>query len=103
MASTAEEAAAAIRGWIRENVTGGREVADEYPLIENGVLTSLQTLELVLFLEGRFGVVIQDEELDEENFASVRAIANLVAGKQGGPQTRSRAWRWRLPRIGRIA
>jgi acyl carrier protein len=50
-------------------------------LIENGVLTSLQTVELVMFMEEEFGIVVEDDELDEENFGSVDAIASLVAGK----------------------
>jgi len=81
MAISTENAAAEIQGWLRENVTGGREVPPEEPLIENGVLTSLQTVELVTFLEERFDIVVEDEEFDEENFGSVEAIAGLVASK----------------------
>ncbi len=81
MAVSTENAAAEIQGWLRENVTGGREVSPDEPLIENGVLTSLQTVELVTFLEERFGIMVEDEEFDEENFGSVEAIANLVSGK----------------------
>ena len=76
-----EQVVPEIRGWLRENVTGGRDVPEDEPIIENGVLTSLQTVELVLFLEDRFGIMVEDEELDEENFGSVNAIAGLVAGK----------------------
>ncbi len=81
MAVSTENAAAAIREWLQENVTGNREVSDDEQLIENGVLTSLQTVELVMFLEDRFGVTVEDEELDEENFASVRTMADLVTSK----------------------
>ena len=83
MAVSTENAAAAIQGWLRENVTGGREVPPDEQLIENGVLTSLQTVELVTFLEDRFDIVVEDEEFDEENFGSVEAIASLVASKTG--------------------
>ena len=83
MAVGIEDAKPEIRGWLQENVTGSREVPDDYPLIENGVLTSLQTVELVMFLEERFGIMVEDEELDEENFGSVNAIADLVANKTG--------------------
>jgi methoxymalonate biosynthesis acyl carrier protein len=72
---------AAIRGWLQENVTGGRGVADDEPLIENGVMTSLQTVELVTYLEDEFGITVEDDEFDEENFGSVEAIATLVEGK----------------------
>ena len=79
--ATRFDVAPEIREWLMQNVTGGREVADDEPLIENGVLTSLQTVELVVFLEERFGIVIEDEEFDEENFGSIEAISELVASK----------------------
>lgn len=82
MTTTAEDVAAGIRGWLRENVVGSRQVPDSYPLIEEGLLTSLQTIELVLFLEERFGVSIDEEEVNEENFQSISAIARLVASKR---------------------
>jgi methoxymalonate biosynthesis acyl carrier protein len=81
MAVSTENAAAEIQGWLRENVTGGREVSPDEALIENGVLTSLQTLEMVTFLEERFDIMVEDEEFDEETFGSVEAIAGLVASK----------------------
>jgi acyl carrier protein len=34
-----------------------------------------------MFMEERFGIVVEDEELDEENFGSVEAIASLVESK----------------------
>jgi acyl carrier protein len=83
MAVSTENAVAEIQGWLRDNVTGGREVSPEEPLIENGVLTSLQTVELVTLLEERFDIIVEDEEFDEENFGSVEAIASLVANKTG--------------------
>jgi methoxymalonate biosynthesis acyl carrier protein len=81
MSVSTENAAAEIQGWLSDNVTGGREVSPDEPLIENGVLTSLQTVELVTFLEERFDILVEDEEFDEENFGSVEAIAGLVASK----------------------
>lgn len=81
MSAGSETAATAIRQWLKENVTGIQEVSDEYPLIANGVLTSLQTLDLVLFLEDRLGVAIDDEDLTEKHFASIHAISDLVRRK----------------------
>jgi len=81
MAVTTENAAAAVQDWLTQNVTGGREVAEDYALIDNGVLTSLQTVELVTFLEDQFDILVDEDEFDEENFGSVQAIAGLVASK----------------------
>lgn len=76
-----KQAAAEIRGWLKDNVAGSGDVDGDYPLIENGLLTSLQTVELVMFLEERFGITVEDEEFDEENFATISSIANLVESK----------------------
>ena len=81
MVANNTDARAAIRGWLQENVTGGRDVSNDELLIENGVMTSLQTVELVTFLEDEFGITVEDDEFDEENFGSVDAIAALVEGK----------------------
>jgi acyl carrier protein len=81
MVSGNGDARTAIRGWLQEHVTGGRDVANDEPLIENGVMTSLQTVELVTFLEDEFNIMVEDDEFDEENFGSVDAIASLVEGK----------------------
>ncbi len=81
MAVDTQNATGEIREWVKENVTGSGELSDDYQLIENGVLTSLQTVELVMFLEERFGISVEDEELDEENFGTVGSIASLVASK----------------------
>jgi acyl carrier protein len=78
-----QDVAGTIKDWLREHVTGDRDVADDEELISAGVLTSLQTVELVLFLDQRFGIDITDDEFVEENFNTVDAIARLVASKLG--------------------
>ena len=65
MAVSTENVVAEIRGWLQENVTGNRDVSKDEQLIEKGVLTSLQTVELVMFMEDRFDIVVEDEELNE--------------------------------------
>ena len=83
MAIETQDVAATVKGWLREHVTGQRELADDEPLIASGLLTSLQTVELVLFLDEHFGIEISDEEFVEENFQSVEAITRLVLSKHG--------------------
>ena len=50
-------------------------------LIDEGYLTSLQTVELLMFLEERFEIEIDPIEVDEENFKSLSTIASLVESK----------------------
>ena len=56
---------------------------DETPLIDGGYLTSLQAIELVMFLEDRFQVQIDPEDVNEQEFYSVATIAGLVEGMLG--------------------
>ncbi len=81
MVATVDSAVDEIQGWLGDNVTGGSSVERDYLILENGVLTSMQTVELVLFLEERFGISVEEEEFVEENFASIDKIAAYVGSK----------------------
>lgn len=75
-----------IMATLRDFITGellGRKVdlTESTPLIQGGHLTSLQTVELVGFIEDRFGVVVEPEEVNEQDFHSLRTIAELVSRK----------------------
>ncbi len=58
------------------------ELTDTTPLITGGVLDSIATLKLVVFLEDRFGVTVEAHEAGVENLDSVGQIAALVARKK---------------------
>lgn len=72
---------ALIQEWLQENVGVKGELSYDYPLIEKGLLTSLQVMELVMFMEGEFSVTIEDDDIVEENFATVNDIVGLVENK----------------------
>jgi len=61
--------------------TGRTDIGEDDDLIDSGVIDSLGIFQLVAFLEERFGVVIGDEEITPENFASIVAIERLVASR----------------------
>ena len=68
-----------IEKFISDNFIMGRKdlVLDpEKSLIESGIMDSTGVLELVMFLEERFSIEIDDEELVPENLDSIN---NLVA------------------------
>src|SRR5918993_937675 len=81
MAVGTEQVVPEIRGWLRENVTGGRDVPEDEPIIENGVLTSLQTVELVMFLEDRFGIMVEDEDLARQSASLCAALQDAGVRK----------------------
>ena len=58
------------------------ELTETTPLITGGVLDSIATLKLVVFLEDRFGVTVDAHEAGVENLDSVGQIAALVARKK---------------------
>ena len=57
-------------------------VADETSLLEGGILDSLSLLQLVVFLEGRFGITVGDADLLPENFASVSTICAYLRTRE---------------------
>jgi acyl carrier protein len=56
-------------------------LANTTPLLETGVLDSLSLLRLVLFVQERFGIVVDDVDLVPENFASVDAICAYLRSR----------------------
>jgi acyl carrier protein len=53
-------------------------LTDETSLLESGILDSLSLLQLVVFLEERFGIIVGDADLLPENFASVNTICSYL-------------------------
>lgn len=62
------------------------EVGDDENIFALGFVNSLFAMQLVMFVEKEFGVAVENEDLDLENFHSVNAIAALVARKRGAEQ-----------------
>jgi acyl carrier protein len=52
------------------------------PLFD-GLLDSLDTLRLVVFIEEQFQVHVEDGEMSPDNFESVRRIAEFIRRKSG--------------------
>ena len=61
-------------------------LSDDTSLLDSGILDSLSLLQLVVFLEERFGITVGDTDLLPQNFASVQTIcAYLRAREPAGP------------------
>ena len=60
------------------------DLRDDQNIFEDGVVNSIFTVELVIFVEKQFNITIENDDLDLANFASVDAIATFVARKTGG-------------------
>lgn len=71
-----------IRNFLTSNFLSGRseQFGDEDPLLGN-LIDSTGVIELILFLQERFGINIDDEEVTTENLDSVRNAAAFVGRK----------------------
>jgi len=75
-----------IREFIASNLlysTDGFKYADDASLLREGIIDSLGVVELVSFLQSRFGVKAEQQEVRPENFDSVAKLAAFVRRKQG--------------------
>jgi acyl carrier protein len=60
---------------------GAGDIQESDPLIENGIIDSFGIMALLGFLEEKFAVQIESDELMPENFESIETIAELVIRK----------------------
>ena len=71
---------------IREFVSRfvrGHELGDGEDIFATGFVNSMFAMQLVQFVETTFGVTVESDDLDIDNFRSINAIAALVERKQG--------------------
>ena len=71
-----------ISGVVAE--TGGAPVTRETPLLEAGILDSINLVRLVQFLEERFGISIPDGDMGAELFASPASVSAYVERRVAG-------------------
>jgi acyl carrier protein len=76
-----------IEQFILTELTQGRgitSIAADENLLSKGIVDSHGVMELVGFLEDRYGISVGDEDLSPENFESVQSIAAFVERKRNG-------------------
>jgi len=59
----------------------GYELRDEDDIFKLGFVTSMFALQLVTFLEREFNIIIENEDLELDNFRSVQALNGMVGRK----------------------
>ena len=70
--------------FIKENFITGRSktgIAPDESLIESGIIDSTGILELVMFLEEKYSIKIEDEELIPENLDTVNNLVKFLERK----------------------
>lgn len=78
------ETASAVEKFIREQCAfDGESIGRDGDLLATDILDSLMIVELVSFLEAKFGIQVQDDDLVPENFKTVNEIVAFVERKEG--------------------
>lgn len=49
--------------------------------LENGIVDSMNIMEIVMFVEEQFGIKVEDHEITPDHFDSVEKIARFVQAK----------------------
>jgi acyl carrier protein len=86
------QTAATVRAYVVENFL---YVRPDYPLqnseelFAKGIIDSFGAMELIGFLEERFGIAIEDTEVTEEHMGSIDAISRFVDRKRAAKATPS--------------
>jgi len=73
-----------VRRFVVENFLFGQvstELRDDESLLDRGLIDSTGVLELVGFLEHRFGISVDDRELVPDNLDSIARIVAFVEAK----------------------
>ncbi len=74
-----------VRTYIAQNIlfsTNGFPYPDTASFLENGIVDSMNVLEIVMFVEEKFGIKVEDAEIIPENFDSVAQLASYIRKKQ---------------------
>ena len=73
-----------IRKYILERILEDpdHELSYDEPIIEHSIVDSTEILKLVLFVETKYGITVDDSEITIENFGSIDAICAYVLSKQ---------------------
>lgn len=74
-----------LRKFIAETIlfsNNGYPYPDDASFLENGIIDSMNIMEIVMFVEDRLGIKVEDSEIIPDHFDSVARIADFVARKK---------------------
>ena len=59
-----------------------RQLSPDEALISSGVIDSFHLVDLALFVEDTYGVVIDDSELNKDTFDNLNQLVDLIQSRQ---------------------
>jgi acyl carrier protein len=72
-----------VRAYITETayLSDPTQLTDDLSLIDSGLVDSTGMLDVILFLEGEFGITVEDRETTPQNLETIARIAAYVDRK----------------------
>jgi methoxymalonate biosynthesis acyl carrier protein len=77
---TEDEIRHQVRSFLSEHLRN-IDIADDEDLFGAGLVNSLFAMQVVLFVEKAFGLAVENDDLDLDNFRSIDALVALVSRK----------------------
>jgi medium-chain acyl-[acyl-carrier-protein] hydrolase len=71
-----------VRGYISKQVLDGRDIGldETTPLLEWGLINSLEIVRLLSFVQGQFNIEVPGEMIIADHFTNLASVTDLVLG-----------------------
>jgi len=81
---TDSETRDSIREFVLEKFPLARQkrISDDDSLLHDGLIDSMGTLDVVMYLEETFDILLEDDDLVMDNFATIATLAEFVEEKR---------------------
>ena len=76
-----EENKTKIRAFLLQYIRN-EQLQDDEDIFATGAVNSLFAMQLVLFVENEFGIKIEGDDLNLDNFRSIQALATFIESKR---------------------
>ena len=79
-----DDITATIKNYIQDEFVrdDSKQLTEDLPLIQSGVVDSLGVFTLISFVEERFNIRIEPDDIVLDNFKTIRALADLTKQRQ---------------------
>ena len=75
------EVVESLKEFISLEILDGKDIGldGETPLLEWGIINSMETTRLVNFIQDRYGIIVPAEKIGYEYFKDLNSLSNLVS------------------------
>jgi acyl carrier protein len=89
MATERSEYIKQLQSYISKQILDGKDIGldETTPLLEWGIINSMEIMRLITFIQKQFGVHVPFENITAENFATIATIDTLISEGMMGQKT----------------